>query len=208
MPSSNQTCVNHLGKHGRAAKQDAKPAKCIPPTQIAKSASRAIIKLRCNTSCKTTKVVYLIISTKCRKQYIGETGDHVNQQRNGHRDDWKHKRFERSPVAEHFCSPEHDFLNHAALCCLNHNPEWTDRTKKTRERQRERESALLDPTTEHSMVSIRATGGGNQSSLVRACESLWEMFCSCDFPESLRKLGPFTLRIGEKHSVWRISLSV
>ena len=41
--------------------------------------------------------------------------------------------FERSPVAEHFCSPEHDFLNHATLCCLDHNPEWTDRTRKARE---------------------------------------------------------------------------
>ena len=88
---------------------------------------------KCNTSCKTTNVVYLITCTKCGKQYVGETGDHVNQRMNGHRDDWKHKRFERSPVAEHFCSPEHDFLNHATLCCLDHNPEWTDRTRKARE---------------------------------------------------------------------------
>ena len=43
------------------------------------------------------------------------------------------KWFERSPVAEHFCSPEHDFLNHATLWCLDHNPEWTDRTRKARE---------------------------------------------------------------------------
>ena len=34
------------------------------------------------------------------------TGDHVNQQMNDHRDNWKHKLFERSPVAEYFCSPE------------------------------------------------------------------------------------------------------
>ena len=47
------------------------------PTQIAKSASGAIIKLRCNTSCKTTNVVYLITCTKCGKQYVGETGDHA-----------------------------------------------------------------------------------------------------------------------------------
>ena len=44
-----------------------------------------------------------------KKKYVGETGDHVNQRMNGPRDDWKHKRFERSPVAEHFCSPELDF---------------------------------------------------------------------------------------------------
>ena len=80
-----------------------------------------------------TDVVYLITCTKCGKQYVGETGDHVHQQMNGHRDDWKNKRFERSPVAEHFCSPEHDFLNYAPLCCLDHNPEWTYRTRKANE---------------------------------------------------------------------------
>ena len=64
---------------------------------------------------------------------------------NGHRDDWKHKRFQRSPVAEHFCSPEHDFVNHAMLCCLDHNPEWTDRTRKAKK-------SLLDPMSEHSTV--------------------------------------------------------
>ena len=122
-----------LGETRPCGKARCKTCKMITPTQIAKSASGAIIKLRCNTSCKTTNVVYLITCTKCGKQYVGETGDHVNQRMNGHRDDWKHKRFERSPVAEHFCSPEHDFLNHATLCSLDHNPEWTDRTRKGRE---------------------------------------------------------------------------
>ena len=58
------------------------------PTQIVKSASGETIKLRCNTSCKTTNIVYLITCTKCGKQYVGETGDHVNQRMNDHRDDW------------------------------------------------------------------------------------------------------------------------
>ena len=88
-------------------------------------------KLRCNTKCTTTNVVYLITCAKCRKRYVGETGDHVNQRMNCHWDDWKQNRFERSPVAEHFCSSEHDFRYHAALC-LDHNPE-TDRTRKARE---------------------------------------------------------------------------
>ena len=122
-----------LGETRPCAKARCKTCKMITPTQIAKSASGATVKLRCNTSCKTTNVVYLITCTKCGKQYVGETGDHVNQRMNGHRDDWKHKRFERSPVAEHFCSPEHDFLKHAALCCLDHNPQWTDRTRKVGE---------------------------------------------------------------------------
>ena len=117
IPSSNQIRVmmNHLGRHDRAAKQDAKTCKMITSTQIAKSTSGATIKLRCNTSCKTTNVVYLITCTKCGKQYVGETGNHVNQRMNGHQDDWKHKRFERPPVAEPFCSLEYDFLTHTLL---------------------------------------------------------------------------------------------
>ena len=39
-------------------------------------------------------------------------------------------------------------------------------------------------------------------------KSLCEIFCSCDFPESQRKLGPFALSIGGKHTGWRISLSL
>ena len=118
VPRSNQTCVmiNHLGRHDRAAKQNAKPAKMITPIQIAKSESGTTIKLRCNTKRTTTNFVYLITCAKCRKRYVGETGYHVNQRMNCHWDDWKQNRFERSPVAEHFCSPEHDFRNHAALC--------------------------------------------------------------------------------------------
>ena len=73
---------------------------------------------------------------------VGETGDHVNQRMNGGRDDWKHKRFARSPAAEHFCSPEHDFFNHALFCCSDHNPE--------QESSRE----LSDPTPRHSTAIL------------------------------------------------------
>ena len=43
------------------------------------------------------------------------------------------------------------------------------------------------------MVSTRATSRGNHRSLVRACDGLCGSFCSCDFPESQRKLGSFAL---------------
>ena len=84
-----------------------------------------------------------------------------------------------------------------ALCCLDHKPEWTERTRKARER----ESYWI-----RYLNALRPYGisRGNQSSLVRACDSLCETFCSCNFPESMRKWGPFALSIGEKHSVWRV----
>ena len=49
--------------------------------------------------------------------------------------------------------------------------------------------ALLDPTSEHSMVSTKATSTGNLRSLIKACDSLLKTFCSRDFPESQLKLG-------------------
>ena len=110
------------------------------------SSSGAIVKLKRNTNCRTQNVVYLISCGKCRKQYVGETKGPLNIRMNGHRDDWRHKRFERSPVAEHFCLPEHDFISHASVCCLDHNSEWTEEIKKTRQKSRE----LLDPSSKHS----------------------------------------------------------
>ena len=154
-----------LGETRPCGKAKCKTCKMITPTQIPKSAYGATIKLRCNTSCKTTNVVYLITCTKFGKQYVGETGNHVNQWMNGHRDVWKHKRLERSPVAEHLFSPEHDFLNHAALCYLDHNLEWTDRTRKARESYWIRRLNTLRP-----FVFSR----GNHRSFVRACD-MWSV---------------------------------
>ena len=68
------------------------------------------IKLKGNTNCRTQNVVYLMSSSKCGKQYVGETKGSLNIRMTGHRDDWRHKRCERSPVAEHFCLQGHDFL--------------------------------------------------------------------------------------------------
>ena len=64
--------------------------------------------------------------------YVGETRDPLNIRMNGHRDDWRHYRFQRSPVAEHFRFPEHDILSHSSVCCIDHSPKWTDRARKSR----------------------------------------------------------------------------
>ena len=66
----------------------------------------------------SANVVYLISCCKCQKQYVGETKGPLNLRMNGHRDYWKHCRFERSPVAEHFRTTEHDFLKHALFVAL------------------------------------------------------------------------------------------
>ena len=98
-----------------------------------KSSSGATVRLRQNTDCTTENVVYLISCSSCNKQYVGETKGPLNKRMNGHRDDWRHRRFERSPTAEHFHSADHDFLSNASVCCLEHNKEWSDSTRKLRE---------------------------------------------------------------------------
>ena len=107
--------------------------KVMTPTQVAKSSNGAPVKLKHQTNCKSKNVVYLITCTKCNKQYIGETGQPLHKRINGHRSDWKHRRFQRAPVAEHFTLPGHDFNSHVVLCCLDHDINWSDSARKARE---------------------------------------------------------------------------
>ena len=95
--------------------------KMITSAGTVKSSSGATVRLRQNTDCATENVVYLISCRSCNKQYVGETKGPLNKCMNGHRDDWRHCRFERSPTAEHFHSADHDFLSIASVCCLEHN---------------------------------------------------------------------------------------
>ena len=91
------------------------------------------VRLRQNTDCTTEIFVYLISCSSCNKHYVGETKGPLNKRINGHRYDWRHRRFESSPTAEHFHSADHDFLSHASVCCLEHNKKWSDSTRKLRE---------------------------------------------------------------------------
>ena len=60
-------------------------------------------------------VVYLIFCNSCL----------LNKGMNGHRDDWRHSRFERSSISEHSHSKDHDFLSHTSA--------RSDHTRKLRE---------------------------------------------------------------------------
>ena len=85
----------------------------INPSHLATSSNGARVRLKDNTDCKTMHVVYLISCGECGKQCVGETKGQLSVRMNVHRDGWRQRRFERSPVAEHFCLPGHDFLSHA-----------------------------------------------------------------------------------------------
>ena len=124
---------NQTGECRPCGRKRCQCCKMITTAGTVKSSSGATVRLRQNTDCTTENVVYLISCSSCNKQYVGETKGPLNKRMNGHRDDWRHCRFERSPTAEHFHSADHDFLSNASVCCLEHNKEWSDSTRKLRE---------------------------------------------------------------------------
>ena len=98
--------------------------RLMTPIQIAKSSSGASVKLKRQTNCKSANVTYLITCTQCGKQYV---------RMNGHRSNWTKQRFQRSLVAEHFHLQNHDFNSHVSLCCIEHDAQKSDDTRKSRE---------------------------------------------------------------------------
>ena len=107
--------------------------RLMTPTQIAKSSSGASVKLKRQTNCKSANVIYVITCTQCGKQYVAETKRALNERMNGHRPNRTKRRFQRSPVAEHFHLQNHDCNIHVSLCCIEHDAQWSDDTRKARE---------------------------------------------------------------------------
>ena len=96
----------------------------ITPAGTVKSSSGATVRLKQsklhNREC-------------CLSDLLKQLKQTVYRPMIGHRDDWRHRRFERSPTADLFHSADHDFLSHASVCCLEHNNGWSDSTRKLRE---------------------------------------------------------------------------
>lgn len=106
--------------------------KTMSPTQTFKSCSGAMSSVKGTHNCKTANAVYLITCNICHKQYVGETKQALNKRMNLHRSDWKTRKFNRSPVAEHFNAADHSFEN-VELCCIESNALWSDKQRKARE---------------------------------------------------------------------------
>ena len=106
--------------------------KLMRPTQTFKSVSGATSAVNGRHSCKTANAVYLMTCNICNKQYVGETKLPINKRMNLHRSDWKTRKFNRSPVAEHFNEVGHSFDN-VELCCIEANKRWSDTQRKARE---------------------------------------------------------------------------
>ena len=64
--------------------------------------------IRQSMTCKSSNVIYCITCTKCRAQYIGETGQEIHQRQTGHLNDINHN-VAGLPYVRHFskCGVEH-----------------------------------------------------------------------------------------------------
>ena len=122
---------NQNGKCRPCGRKRCQCCKMITPAAVTvKSSSGTTVRMNQNTDCTTEKVVYLISCSSCNKQYVGDTKGPLNKRMNDHRHDRRHRRFYRSPTAEHFCSADLDFLSHASVYCPEHNKECSDSTRK------------------------------------------------------------------------------
>ena len=66
-------------------------------------------KIQGHHTCKTPSVVYLITCTKCKIQYVGQTGNTIRERLYGHMADIRAKNTFK-PVSRHF-GTEHDVTN-------------------------------------------------------------------------------------------------
>ena len=83
--------------------------KCICCTQIILSESYitqngTTLKRNYNLNCKSKDLIYCLICPNCNKEYIGETGDHMNMRMNTHRNQIKLEAYRKLPCSKHFYS--------------------------------------------------------------------------------------------------------
>lgn len=77
------------------------------------SQNKKTYKLRCNATCKSSDVIYLITCKKCNKQYVGETSQQVSKRMNSHRFDinnYTDPAFS-TQVAVHFNTKDHNLAD-------------------------------------------------------------------------------------------------
>ena len=82
-------------------------------------------KVMIRASCKSSSVIYLIISRRCGQQYVAKMGRPLHCRTNGHHSDILHRRTKVSPVAAHFNNDPHSQAGMTIMVIdqvYNHDP--------------------------------------------------------------------------------------
>lgn len=68
--------------------------------------TKEIIKIRGSFDCRSKNIIYVITCKRCNLQYVGQTGNTINERLRGHLADIK-ARNNLKPVSRHFTSDNH-----------------------------------------------------------------------------------------------------
>lgn len=103
----------------------------IPGTEYTTKNGTRLYRNR-QMTCKIRDIVYLIVCPTCKTEYIGETGDQLNERMNTHRSQMTHERYRFLRCSKHFheCGKDH-FLIYPFYSCRREDP--TFRLKKEQE---------------------------------------------------------------------------
>lgn len=94
--------------------------------------NKRIFHIPHNLPPQTANCVYLIFCTKCKKQYVGETSNSINQRMWQHKNNILHHKELHTPLVAHFIRHNWDSLK---IMILEHNSNWTDKERKKTERR-------------------------------------------------------------------------
>lgn len=103
---------------------------------------KTVFKIQENMTCSSKSIVYLITCRKCYIQYVGETSKTLRERMTQHRSCIKNKKI--TPIAIHFNSPQHSFLDMRAIAIeqLQINE---DRVRKIKEKEWQNRLGTLYP---------------------------------------------------------------
>lgn len=76
-----------------------------PKNRVVSCVNNRTISVRCNISCSSINVIYIITCRKCKMQYVGETGRSLRDRVNDHRSAIRNK--SDTPISWHFAMKEH-----------------------------------------------------------------------------------------------------
>ena len=82
---------------------------CRTTASFQSSITRKTYSILNTISCGSTKIIYLITCSLCKKQYVGQTEQTLPQRMNAHRHSIIHNT--HTAVAKHFNLPDHDITN-------------------------------------------------------------------------------------------------
>ena len=110
----------------------------VHATTFRSNQTNRIFQIYHNLNCKSKYVIYLLVCTKCKIQYVGKAETEFNIRLNNHRKDvWEP---EAIPASRHFSGKSHNFNSHAKFILIEQIRHIDIDKEKNKERLKQREN--------------------------------------------------------------------